>query len=138
MPEPPLLQGLSAASGALRALAVQGTIRHYAQGAVLIQEGALDDAIYIILSGRLRAYSASADGTEVTYGIYGAGEYLGEMSLDGGPRSASVMTLEPSACAVVTRQALARHLAEHPQFTFELMATVLRRADAASRVRQAP
>jgi CRP/FNR family cyclic AMP-dependent transcriptional regulator len=130
------LQALASASSALRALAARGTIRHYGRDTVLIEEGdcgANDscDALYIILSGRLRAYSDAGDGTQVTYGIYGAGEYLGEMSLDGGPRSASVMALEPSVCAVVTRQMLSRHLAEHPHFTFELLATVARRTAAA-------
>ena len=39
------------------------------------------------------------------------GEYVGEMALDGGPRSASVMTLEPTTCSVVTRVAVSRLIA---------------------------
>lgn len=132
MPDPAPWHALATASNALRALAAQGTIRHYGRDTVLIEEGDCSDALFIILSGRLRAYSAAGNGTEVTYGIYGAGEYLGEMSLDGGPRSASVITLEPSVCAVVTREALTRHLTLHPQFTFELLATVQRRTRAAN------
>ena len=52
-----------------------------------------------ILSGRLRVFSAGDRDREITYGVYGPAEYLGEMSLDGGPRSASVETLESSTCA---------------------------------------
>ncbi|HET7865296.1 MAG TPA: cyclic nucleotide-binding domain-containing protein, partial [Burkholderiaceae bacterium] len=120
------------ASNALRALAARGSTRRYRRGTVLIEEGDLSDSLYIILSGRLRAYSAASNGREITYGVYGAGDYLGEMSLDGGPRSASVITLEASVCAVVTRHTLTQHIAEYPEFAFELLAKVIRRARAAT------
>jgi CRP/FNR family transcriptional regulator, cyclic AMP receptor protein len=132
MPDPEKPPEPALASNALRALAVRGTIRRYRRGTVLIEEGDLSDSLYIILSGRLRAYSAANNGREITYGVYGAGDYLGEMSLDGGPRSASVITLEASVCAVVTRQTLTQHIAEYPEFAFELLAKVIRRARAAT------
>ena len=116
----------------LRALAVRGEQRKYRKGALLIQEGDQGDTIYIILSGRMRVFSAGDDGREITYGDYGAGEYLGEMSLDGGPRSASVETLEASQCVVITRPTLTQHLAEHPEFAYELLAKVIRRARVAT------
>jgi CRP/FNR family cyclic AMP-dependent transcriptional regulator len=116
----------------LRALARRGDIRRYRKGTVLIDEGDRGDTIFIILSGRLRAYSGSDKGREITYGVYGPGEYLGEMSLDGGLRSASVITLESSACAIVTRQTLQEHIAEHPEFAFDLLAKVIRRARSAT------
>ena len=54
------------------------------------------------------------------------------MSLDGGPRSASVITLEATTCVVVTRQTLREHIAAHPEFAFELLARVIRRARLAT------
>jgi len=54
------------------------------------------------------------------------------MSLDGGPRSASVMTLEPTVCSVVTRVTLRDHIAQHPDFAFDLLAKVIRRARRAT------
>lgn len=117
---------------ALRSLAARGELRRYRKGTLLIQEGDQGDTIYIILNGRLRAFSAADNGREITYGVYGPGEYIGEMSLDGGPRSASVETLEACTCAVVTRQTIALHLKEHPEFAFELLAKVIRRARAAT------
>jgi CRP/FNR family cyclic AMP-dependent transcriptional regulator len=119
-------------SDSLRALARRGLVRRYRKGTVLIEEGDRGDTIYIVLSGRLRAYATGEKGREITYGVYGPGEYLGEMSLDGGPRSASVATLEASQCAVVTRQTLREHIAEQPEFAFELLAKVIRRARAAT------
>ena len=54
------------------------------------------------------------------------------MSLDGSPRSASVATLEPTECARVGGRVLKEHIAEHPDFAFELLAKVIRRARAAT------
>src|SRR4051812_28373585 len=114
-PAPPSFEGLTPT---LRALAERGEIRRYRKGTLLIQEGDAGDTLFVILSGRLRAFSSGAGGRELTYGVYGPGEYIGEMSLDGGLRSAHVIALEASACAVVTRHTLRTHIAEQPEFAF--------------------
>lgn len=119
-------------SDTLRALAQRGEVRRYRKNTLLIEEGDHGDTLYLILAGRLRSFSSGDKGREITYGVYGPGEYLGEMSLDGGPRSANVVTIEPSTCAVITRTTLQRHIAEHPEFAFELIAKVIRRARAAT------
>ncbi len=116
----------------LRLLAARGMARSYRKGVVLIEEGSVGDNLYLILSGSLRAYSSDARGREITYGVYGPGEYVGEMSLDGGPRSASVMTESPSRLVMVTRASLLTHISEHPEFAFELLTKVIRRARAAT------
>ena len=117
----------------VRELARRGLIAQHAKGTLLIQEGDVGDSIHVILWGRLRSFSVDAQsGREITYGIYGPGEYLGEMGLDGGPRSASVITLEPSVCALVRRATLEQYIAEHPAFAFELLGKVIRRARAAT------
>nr|WP_295076977.1 Crp/Fnr family transcriptional regulator [uncultured Roseateles sp.] len=116
----------------LRALAARGVARNYRRGTLLIEEGSQGDAIYLVLSGSLRVYGCDARGREVTYGIYGAGEYVGEMSLDGGARSASVITEQNSRCVMLTRASLLAHISEHPEFAFELLTKVIRRARAAT------
>jgi CRP/FNR family cyclic AMP-dependent transcriptional regulator len=123
---------LAALGEPVRALAQRGAIRNYRKGTVLIEEGDHGDTLYVILSGRVRVYSSNDKGREISHGTYGAGEYLGEMSLDGGVRSASVITLEATVCSVVTRQTLEAYIAERPQFAFELLAKVIRRARAAT------
>ena len=85
----------------LRGIASRGPVLSYAAHTVLVTEDDLSDALFIILSGRVKAYGSVEDGREVVYSTQGAGEYFGEMTLDGGARSASVMTLEPTVCAVV-------------------------------------
>lgn len=116
----------------IEALAAQGIQRRYRRGALLIQEGETGDTLYIVLQGRLRAYVADASGRELTLGLYGPLEYVGEMSLDGGPRSANVEAAEASTCSVITRERLLAYIAEHPEFAFELMARLIRRARLAT------
>ena len=116
----------------VRALAARGTVRRYRKGTLLIEEGDRGNTLYIILEGRLRAYCSSDNGREITLGVYGPGEYLGEMSLDGGVRSASVETLEASACAVVTRETIRDFIHDCPDFAFDLLTKVIRRARAAT------
>jgi CRP/FNR family transcriptional regulator, cyclic AMP receptor protein len=116
----------------LRALAERGVVKVFRKGQRLIDEGDNGDTLYIITRGRLRVFGSSDTGREITYGSYGAGEYIGEMSLDGGPRSASVEAIEPVECVQVTRQTLLLHIAEHPEFALELIAKVIRQARAAT------
>lgn len=120
-------------SPSLRDLAARGEPRLVPRGRLLIQEGDVGTTLYIILSGRLRAFSRSAQSErEVTYGEYLPGEYIGELSLDGGPRSADVQTLASSWVVVITRATLEQHIAEQPAFAFELLSKVIRRTRAAT------
>ena len=119
-------------SDSLRALARRGVLHRLRKGVQIISEGDRGDSLFIVLSGQLRAFSIGGDEREVTYGVHGPGEYVGEMGLDGGLRSANVQTLQASVCALVTRATLERHLAEDPAFAFELLAKVIRRARAAT------
>lgn len=116
----------------LRALALRGVIRSYRKNVIVIDEGEMGDSVFVLLQGSVKVFSMDQQGREITYGDIQAGDYFGEMSLDGGPRSASVMTLEPSVCAVVTRAAVRDHLAEEPEFALDLVAQVIRRARAAT------
>ena len=119
-------------SESLRTLARLGVQQRLRKGRHIITEGDVGDTLFIVLSGRLRAYSVGLDESEVTYGEYGAGEYVGEMGLDGGPRSANVEAVQPTLVVLVTRVTLQRHLADDPGFAFELLTKVIRRARAAT------
>lgn len=116
----------------IEALAAMGVQRRYRRGALLIQEGETGDTLYIVLQGRLRAFLGDESGKELTLGTYGPLEYVGEMTLDGGPRSANVEAAEASTCAVVSRATLLRYIAEHPEFALELIARIIRRVRLAT------
>jgi CRP/FNR family transcriptional regulator, cyclic AMP receptor protein len=131
-PAAPATAEHSALPESLRTLAARGVPRSYRKGTLIIEEGSHGDTLYLLLRGRVKAFSSDARGREVTYGVYGAGDYFGEMSLDGGPRSASVIAEEACVCAVLTRQTLNAHIAAEPEFAFELIGRVIRRARLAT------
>jgi CRP/FNR family transcriptional regulator, cyclic AMP receptor protein len=110
----------------LRAIAERGGVRSWGANTVLLTEQDASDALYVILSGRVKAYGAADDGREVVYSTQGAGEYFGEMSLDGGPRSASIMTLEPTTCAVVPGPEVRDFLASQPDFALHLVKKLIK------------
>lgn len=119
-------------SASLQALAARGERRLVRRGVKLIVEGDLGDTLYIVLQGKLRAYTAGHDGRELTFAHYGPGDYVGEMGLDGSPRSANVEAVEASWVAVVHRPVLEQHLLEDPGFALELLSKVIGRARQAS------
>jgi CRP/FNR family transcriptional regulator, cyclic AMP receptor protein len=123
---------IAALNPGLRALALRGMLRAYKKHAVVINEGEAGESLFVLLQGSVKVFATDSEGHEITYGIISAGDYFGEMSLDGGPRSASVMTLEPVTCSVVSRSAVRDHLAEEPEFALDLVAHVIRRARAAT------
>ena len=110
----------------LREIAQQGGIKPYPANAVLINEGDASDSLFILLSGRVKVYSTNAEGKEVVITTHGAGEYVGELSLDGDTRSASVMTLEPTTCSVVSGRSLREFIAAHPDFASHLIHKLIR------------
>ncbi|MFO1413678.1 MAG: Crp/Fnr family transcriptional regulator [Burkholderiales bacterium] len=116
----------------LHTIAASGVVRSFPKQTVLIHEGDVGDSFYIILSGRVKVYASNAAGREVVINFHGAGEYVGEMSLDGEPRSASVVTVEPTTCAIVNRAQLRDFIAANPDFAQHLIQTLIRRARSAT------
>jgi CRP/FNR family transcriptional regulator, cyclic AMP receptor protein len=126
-------------SARLRRLAQLGDTRLFHRHTVLLQEGTPGEDLVIILEGRLRVFSNSGGSRprEVTYGICGPGDVVGEMSMGGDLRSASVQALTPTWCSVVARAQLLGFIAQEPAFALDLLATVVARARLATQtVRQ--
>ena len=111
----------------LRNIAATGVVRTFPRSTVLINEGDVGDALYVILAGRVKVYSSNEAGREFVIDFHGAGEYVGEMTLDGEPRSASVMTVEPTTCAVVNRAQFRDFLLAHPDFAMHLIDRLIHR-----------
>ena len=125
---PPLFDPLAPlAEQTLRDIAATGVVRSFPKNAVLINEGDHADSLFIIISGRVRVYSSNTQGREFVIDFHGAGEYVGEMSLDGSPRSASVNTVEPTVCAVVSRTLVREFLLQHPAFAEHLIRKLIHR-----------
>lgn len=105
----------------LRSIAARGGVKRYAGHTVIITEGDTADLLYIILTGRVKVFTSNEAGKELVITTHGPGEYIGELALDGGTRSASVMTLEPSTFSVVSGANLRDFVATHPDFALNLI-----------------
>jgi CRP/FNR family cyclic AMP-dependent transcriptional regulator len=111
----------------LREIAASGVVRHFPKGAVLINEGEHGDSLFIVLAGKVKVYASNEAGREFVIDFHGPGEYVGEMSLDGAPRSASVATVEPSTCAVVNRATFREFVHANPDFALNLIEKLIHR-----------
>jgi CRP/FNR family cyclic AMP-dependent transcriptional regulator len=106
---------------ALRALAPHSAARTFPKHAIVVNEGDETDSLYVLLSGRVKVFVAGDDGREVVVNVIEAGDYFGELSLDGGARAASVMTLEPCRLFVISHGDVEGLLAANPLFARDLI-----------------
>jgi len=106
---------------ALQGMAARGGVKRFPAHTVIITEGDASNSLYIILSGRVKVYASNEAGREVILNTHGPGEYVGEVAFDGGLRSASVMTLEPTTCVVVTGASLREFVVANPDFALLLI-----------------
>jgi len=112
----------------LRALSGQGAVKSCGKNTVIVSEGDETDSLYVIISGRVKVFVADESGKEIVLGTQRSGDYFGEMVLDGGARSASVMTLEPSRFLVVPRSKVREFLRSQPDFAVRLIQKLIRRS----------
>jgi CRP/FNR family cyclic AMP-dependent transcriptional regulator len=127
----PLFQGVSDAD--LSALAERTAVRSYPKQAIILNEGDESDSLYLIMSGRVKIYLADEHGKELILAIKGPGQYFGEMVLDGDARSASVMTLEPSQFAILSRGDFKAFLLGHAEVALQLIENLIRVARGLNR-----
>jgi len=116
----------------LRQIAATGVIRSFPKNTVLINEGDQGDSLFILLTGKVKVFASNTAGKEVVIAFHGPGEYVGEMSLDGAPRSASVMTTEATTCAVVSRAQFREFILAHPDFALHLIEKLIQRVRTAT------
>ena len=102
-------------------IAAVASVRTFGKHAIVVSEGDETDSLYVMLAGRAKVFVSDENGREVQLNQVGPGEYFGEVTLDGGPRSASVMALEECRCAVVKRSELTAFLERNPDFALHLM-----------------
>src|SRR5450755_32295 len=121
---PPFL-GLSEQD--LSALSQHAVTRAYPKNTVIIHEGDHTDALYIILAGKVKVFLADEEGKEIVLDTQGAGEYFGEMVLDEGPRSASVMTLEPCRFQLIPKDDVIALVQSHSDFAMHLVRKLIYR-----------
>jgi CRP/FNR family cyclic AMP-dependent transcriptional regulator len=120
----------------VRKLAALGRVRSYPRSTVIITEGDSSDSVFVVLSGKVKAFVSDAEGHELILDTQGPGDYVGEMALDGKPRSASVVTLESTTFSVVQREPLRDAIRKDPDFALDMISKVIERArDATDNVK---
>jgi CRP/FNR family cyclic AMP-dependent transcriptional regulator len=102
--------------------------RSYPKNTIIVSEGDKTDLLFIILEGRVKAFVSDGEGHDMVLSTQGPGEYFGEMVLDEGPRSASIMTLEPSRFLVVQKNDFRDFVVKNPAFAFSLIEKLIHRA----------
>lgn len=114
----------------LKTIGQRALTRAFPKNAVVVTEGDRTDSLYIVVSGRVKVYVSDDKGKEIVLNEAGPGEYFGELMLDEGPRSASVMTLEPTRFLVVRKEDLEDFVARSPEFALHLIRKLIRRVRA--------
>jgi CRP-like cAMP-binding protein len=127
----PLLASLPPES--LTILASAARRRSYRRGEVIFHQGDSGDALHFLTQGRIKVVLDAESGEEAVIAILGPGDCFGELALiDGEPRSATVITLEPVQTVSLARSDFMQFIRGNPQAAERLMvalAGTIRRAD---------
>lgn len=84
-------------------------------GEMIIREGEVDDYLVLIIEGRVEISKADSQGELQTITVVGPGATLGEMSMiDGEPRFATCVALEPTTFAVLSRDSMVGIIIQEP------------------------
>lgn len=95
-------------------------------GVEIIREGDEGDFMLLLIEGSVEILKLDPRGLPQRLGVAGPGKTLGEMSLiDGEPRFASCVTLEPTDFAVLDRDALIRVVSDEPKIGVKILMELL-------------
>jgi CRP/FNR family transcriptional regulator, cyclic AMP receptor protein len=106
----------------LVALAEKAKPAKYPKQATIIMEGDETSSLFIMLSGKVRVFGSDDKSKELTLMIQEPGSYFGEIALlTDEPRSASVVALEQTTCAVISKADFIHWLMNHPDVAITLL-----------------
>ena len=137
-PEQVLTHHLQRMLGEIDAEALQLLRRHLtwvelAAGETLMRQGEPGDAMYLSISGRLRASVLGEDGAEHMVREMGRGEVIGEMSLyTDEPRTATVEAIRNSVLVRLAKSEFASLLASSAQMSIALTRQMIKRLTSTS------
>lgn len=84
-------------------------------GQTIIREGDIDDYMLLIIQGKVDIVKSDSHGHPQPMTSVSAGATLGEMSMiDGEPRFATCMAIEPTTFAVLSRDSMVQIILEEP------------------------
>lgn len=128
----PLFSGLE--EGELEKLSKVALRRRVERNSFVVRSGEDTDSLYILLTGRAKVTNTDEEGREIILAWLGQGEFFGEMGLiDGSPRSANVVAVEPCELLCLSKDAFQRCMQDNFQVAQKLMHILVRRLREADR-----
>ena len=119
----PLFSGLEDED--LSSLISVASRRKYPKDAVVFFENDLGDALYMILSGRVKVTILSDDGREIILSMLSEHEFFGEMSLlDDEPRSATAIALAETEILVLHQRDFLSIVEKRPRVLVNLLSVL--------------
>ena len=107
--------------------------REYKKGTFIVLAEDVGDEFFIIRKGRVKVNIVHEDGREIILSLLGEGEVFGELSLlDGQPRSANVVTAEPTELIILRRDHFIDLIYKHPHIAAAMLSELagrLRKTD---------
>ena len=118
-----LLGSLSPAE--LKLLAARTVRKLYSAGELLFSEGEPCTGLHIVSLGRVRIFKTSMSGREQVLSVEGPGGSVAELPVfDGGAYPASVVALEDTEIAFLSRRDFHAYCLEHPEVALKVLAVV--------------
>jgi CRP/FNR family transcriptional regulator len=103
-------------------IARAASVRHYARGDTIFEQGTPSDAFYTIASGRVKIFKMMPTGKDIILEVFGTGDPLGAVAVyDGRPFPASAVAMEDTTCVVIPRAVFFGLLEQHPSLVRGLM-----------------
>ena len=98
------------------------------KGGILFKEGDEGEHVYVIVDGKLKLGTSSADGRENLLSILGPGEMFGELSLfDPGPRTSTATAVTDAKLLSLSHEKLIPWLKGNPEVSPHLLARLAQR-----------
>ena len=100
----------------------------YPKNSTVVVAGDPADALYVVISGRLKVIMSDKEGREVILAILSQGDFFGEMGLiDQAPRSATVVTIEPCELLTITQADFTKCLQKNFELTMNVILGLVKR-----------
>jgi CRP-like cAMP-binding protein len=111
----------------LERLAERCELRSYRRGQLIFQQGDPGDRLFVVRSGLVNVMRVSWTGEEFLLATLRPPDFFGEVAVvDGGPRSASAVALEPTTLLAIPRAPLLELMRESPSLLESLLQVVAR------------
>jgi CRP-like cAMP-binding protein len=98
------------------------------KGNTLFKEGDSGDRLYVVVDGKLKLGTASADGRENLLLILGPGDMFGELSLfDPGPRTSTATAVTDAKLLSLSHEQVTGLITQHPRVGLDLLGRLAQR-----------